>query len=160
MTGVWEGGYNFFCQDTHSGGEADMKVMLLRPIASNISNYLPVCKWRAEQYWWGRFCSNYSFFFFLLQYNGQCVVNSWSTVYLWLVFPIWVSHYLYIVKCSQLKKQGLGLQTVSMHCVSLLPFSFWDVMMISSCHHSDLSFTESTVGRTLFFSQATLGAQQ
>lgn len=26
MTGVWEGGYNFFCQDTHSGGEADMKV--------------------------------------------------------------------------------------------------------------------------------------
>lgn len=26
VTGVLEGGYNFFCQDTHSGGEADMKV--------------------------------------------------------------------------------------------------------------------------------------
>ncbi|KAG6931714.1 ELOVL fatty acid elongase 5 [Chelydra serpentina] len=27
VTGVWEGGYNFFCQDTHSGGEADMKIV-------------------------------------------------------------------------------------------------------------------------------------
>ncbi|XP_062428912.1 elongation of very long chain fatty acids protein 5 isoform X2 [Rhea pennata] len=27
VTGVWEGGYNFFCQDTHSGGEADMKII-------------------------------------------------------------------------------------------------------------------------------------
>ncbi|NXP92743.1 ELOV5 protein, partial [Passerina amoena] len=27
VTGVVEGGYNFFCQDTHSGGEADMKII-------------------------------------------------------------------------------------------------------------------------------------
>uniref|UniRef100_A0A8C3QXM0 Elongation of very long chain fatty acids protein 5 n=10 Tax=Passeriformes TaxID=9126 RepID=A0A8C3QXM0_9PASS len=27
VTGVLEGGYNFFCQDTHSGGEADMKII-------------------------------------------------------------------------------------------------------------------------------------
>uniref|UniRef100_A0A8V0XEM8 Elongation of very long chain fatty acids protein n=1 Tax=Gallus gallus TaxID=9031 RepID=A0A8V0XEM8_CHICK len=27
VTGVWEGGYNFYCQDTHSGGEADMKII-------------------------------------------------------------------------------------------------------------------------------------
>ncbi|XP_072264546.1 very long chain fatty acid elongase 5 [Pyxicephalus adspersus] len=27
VTGVWEGGYNFFCQDTRSGGEADMKIV-------------------------------------------------------------------------------------------------------------------------------------
>ncbi|KAG2467050.1 ELOV5 protein, partial [Polypterus senegalus] len=27
VTGVWQGGYNFFCQDTHSGGEADMKII-------------------------------------------------------------------------------------------------------------------------------------
>ncbi|MGH0148835.1 UNVERIFIED_CONTAM: hypothetical protein FKN15_013795 [Acipenser sinensis] len=27
VTGAWEGGYNFFCQDTHSGGEADMKIV-------------------------------------------------------------------------------------------------------------------------------------
>lgn len=27
VTGVWEGKYNFFCQGTHSAGEADMKVL-------------------------------------------------------------------------------------------------------------------------------------
>ncbi|POI25673.1 hypothetical protein CIB84_010577, partial [Bambusicola thoracicus] len=27
VTGVWEGGYNFYCQDTRSGGEADMKII-------------------------------------------------------------------------------------------------------------------------------------
>nr|XP_033792585.1 elongation of very long chain fatty acids protein 5 isoform X2 [Geotrypetes seraphini] len=27
VTGVWEGGYNFFCQDTHSAGEADLKII-------------------------------------------------------------------------------------------------------------------------------------
>jgi len=29
VTGVWEGKYNFFCQGTRSGGEADMKVLSL-----------------------------------------------------------------------------------------------------------------------------------
>uniref|UniRef100_A0A8C5QGF4 Elongation of very long chain fatty acids protein n=1 Tax=Leptobrachium leishanense TaxID=445787 RepID=A0A8C5QGF4_9ANUR len=27
VTGLWEGGHNFFCQDTHSGGDADMKII-------------------------------------------------------------------------------------------------------------------------------------
>lgn len=26
VTAVWQGGYNFFCQDIHSGGEADNRV--------------------------------------------------------------------------------------------------------------------------------------
>lgn len=26
VTGVWEGQYNFFCQGTRIGGEADMKI--------------------------------------------------------------------------------------------------------------------------------------
>ncbi|XP_043919688.1 elongation of very long chain fatty acids protein 5 [Protopterus annectens] len=27
LTGVWQGGYSFICQDTHSGGESDQKIM-------------------------------------------------------------------------------------------------------------------------------------
>uniref|UniRef100_A0A8C5WS34 Elongation of very long chain fatty acids protein 5 n=1 Tax=Laticauda laticaudata TaxID=8630 RepID=A0A8C5WS34_LATLA len=54
VTGVWEGGYSFFCQDTHSGGEADLKI-------------IRVLWW----YYFSKFIEFMDTFFFILRKNNH-----------------------------------------------------------------------------------------
>lgn len=115
--------------------------------AGNVSNCPLECKWRAEQYWLCTFCLNDK----LLSTFCRTMDNALSDIIvnLWYIYSWYFCNYMQIFKSLQIKKWGSGLQTVSNHSVLRLPFSFWDVVMISSSHTSDLSFTESTAAPAL-----------
>uniref|UniRef100_A0A8C5WG72 Elongation of very long chain fatty acids protein n=1 Tax=Leptobrachium leishanense TaxID=445787 RepID=A0A8C5WG72_9ANUR len=78
VTGLWEGGHNFFCQDTHSGGDADMKIIRVL--------------------WWYYFSKLIEFmdtFFFILRKNSHqitvlYVYHHASLLNIWWFIMNWV----------------------------------------------------------------------
>ncbi|XP_063772773.1 very long chain fatty acid elongase 5 isoform X2 [Pseudophryne corroboree] len=115
VTGVWEGSYNFFCQDTHSGGDADMKIVRVL--------------------WWYYFSKLIEFmdtFFFILRknnhqmtvlhvYHHASMLNIWWFVMNWVpcghsYFGATLNSFIHVLMYSY-----YGLSAIP----SLRPYLWW-----------------------------------
>ncbi|NXS11882.1 ELOV5 protein, partial [Neodrepanis coruscans] len=120
LTGVLEGGYNFFCQDTHSGGEADMKIIRVL--------------------WWYYFSKLIEFmdtFFFILRKNNHQITvlhvyHHATMLNIWWFVMNWVpcGHCKYWVMVGNIYNTAFVLvffwsnQTSLVHLARILCFIF------------------------------------
>ncbi|KAK3573635.1 hypothetical protein QTP86_029980 [Hemibagrus guttatus] len=93
VTAVWQGGYNFFCQDTHSGGEADNRII----------NVL----------WWYYFSKLIEFmdtFFFILRKNNHQITflhiyHHFTMLNIWWFVMNWVPCGHFVLEAGKMGKR-------------------------------------------------------